>query len=655
MSKGLVLQDLRVSIAGSEHLLMPVDGISIEVPAGQCVTLLGESGCGKSLTALAVMRLLPEGVKVAGGEVTLDGETLLDLPERLMRGVRGGRLAMIFQEPMTSLNPVLTINTQICESLKVHRGLTGASAGVEAERLMELVGLPADRLTAYPFQLSGGERQRALIAMMLAGDPTVLVADEPTTALDVTVQAQILRLIKSLQQERGMGLLLITHDLDVARDMADRVAVMYAGQIVEWASREQLYGAALHPYTQRLFQVLPSIDRRGERLAQIPGMVPAPGTEIAGCRFADRCPEVAERCRIEPPVLRELMPGHWVRCSLANASVKGPPEDSVQREEIGSRERATQRPIMELRDLAVHFPIRKGLLQRVAGYAKAVDGVSLSIQPGETLALVGESGCGKTTLARAALRLIEPTAGQVILAGEDISHLDGEALRRKRGLMQIVFQDPFSSLNPRMRVGEIIAEGLAALRPELVGRARLTRVTELLEQVGLPRDAFSRYPHEFSGGQRQRIAIARTLVVEPQLLICDEPTSALDVSVQAQILNLLADLQKARGLAYLFITHNLAVVGYLADRIAVMYRGRIVEEGEAASLMSTPAHPYTRMLIESAPGRGMGTSLEKGKQTPASSQGCAFSDRCSEVMPVCRTRAPEFKMLKDGRRVACHL
>jgi peptide/nickel transport system ATP-binding protein len=428
----------------------------------------------------------------------------------------------------------------------------------------------------------------------------VLIADEPTTALDVTVQAQILRLLRDLQRQRGMGLLLITHDLDVARDMADRVAVMYAGQIVESASRERLFAAPSHPYTRRLFRVLPSAVRRGERLDQIPGGVPAADAEIIGCRFAERCPEAQPACRTEAQVLREVAPGHWLRC--------GPmPEESVALAAAPAAlaPKTESAPILELRDLAVHFPIRKGLFQRVAGQVKAVDGVSLAIHSGETLALVGESGCGKTTLARAALRLIEPSAGQILLAGEDIGRLDGEALRRKRGAMQIVFQDPFSSLNPRMMVADIIAEGLAALRPDLAAPQRSARVAELLDRVGLPRDAGSRYPHEFSGGQRQRVAIARALAVAPRLLVCDEPTSALDVSVQAQILNLLSELQREQGLAYLFITHNLPVVTYLAHRVAVMYRGRIVEEGEAERLLSAPKHEYTRMLLDSAPGHGL--------------------------------------------------
>ena len=596
----LIVDSLSVAIGAGSRPLVPVDEVSFSVGANECTVLLGESGCGKSLTALALMRLLPEGARVLSGDARLGEESLLALPERSMRAVRGGRMAMIFQEPMTSLNPVLTVGEQIAESLAVHLGLGGAAALDEARRLLEAVGLPPERLAAYPSQLSGGQRQRALIAMMLAGKPELLIADEPTTALDVTVQAQILRLLKDLQRARGMGLLLITHDLDVARDMADRVAVMYAGQIVEWTTRERLFDAPMHPYTQRLFQVLPSAARRGERLAQIPGRVPAPDAGLLGCRFADRCDRAVEACRTQPQVLREVLDGHAVRCHLAGqasspASVASP----VVRSPVSGTGAA---PVLELRDLAVHFPIRRGLFQRVVGHVKAVDGVSLAIGAGETLALVGESGCGKTTLARAALRLIEPTAGQVLLAGEEIGGLRGEALRRRRRAMQIVFQDPFSSLNPRMRVGDIIAEGVAALRPDLEPAGR---VAALLDRVGLPADAAGRYPHEFSGGQRQRIAIARALAVEPRLLICDEPTSALDVSVQAQILNLLADLQRESGLAYLFITHNLPVVGYLAHRVAVMYQGKIVEMGEAGALLSSPASGYTRKLLESAPGRGL--------------------------------------------------
>jgi peptide/nickel transport system ATP-binding protein len=601
----LQLSGLRVEIEAGERRLTPVEDVSFQIGANECVALLGESGCGKSMTALALMRLLPEGARVAAGALDLEGEPLFALPEAAMRDVRGGRLAMIFQEPQTSLNPVMTVGQQIAETLRAHR--PDADPQAVGRELLEAVGLPAERLDAYPFQLSGGQRQRALIAMMLAGEPEVLIADEPTTALDVTVQAQILKLLKDLQRQRGMGLLLITHDLDVAGDMADRVAVMYAGQIVEWASRESLYAQPRHPYTQKLFAVLPRLERRGQRLDSLPGRVPPPDAAIVGCRFAERCPMAFERCRAEAPELLEATPGHAVRCHLVGspeAAQRNPGEAVVaEAPRIPPSSASGLQTVLDIRDLAVHFPLRKGLLRRTVGHFKAVDGVSLSVAAGETLALVGESGCGKTTLARAVLRLIQPTGGVVAMGGEDVSRLSGEALRRKRREMQIVFQDPYSSLNPRMKVGAILEEGLLSLLPDLGREDRSQRLIRLLDQVGLPADALSRYPHEFSGGQRQRIAIARALAVEPKLLILDEPTSALDVSVQAQILNLLADIQAERGLSYLFITHNLPVVGYLAHRVAVMRSGKIVEEGLTERVLTQPESDYTRLLLDSAPGR----------------------------------------------------
>ncbi len=607
---GLVVENLRIEIPVAGRTLVPVDGVSFRVETNECVALLGESGCGKSMTALALMRLLPEGARIAKGSVKLGtpAEELFTLPEAAMGKVRGGRLAMIFQEPQTSLNPVMTVAGQIAEALAAHLGLRGAAAQAEAVRLLEAVGLTRGHLTAYPFQLSGGQRQRALIAMMLAGEPEVLIADEPTTALDVTVQAQILELLRGLQRQRGMGLLLITHDLDVASDMADRVAVMYAGQIVEWASRDQIYTTPRHPYTQRLFAVLPRLERRGQRLDSLPGRVPPPDSVFTGCRFAPRCAAAFSRCHEEIPAFHEAAPGHFARCHLAASPAwqAASPDSQVANPIFTSRGSplAARATILEVRNLAVHFPIRRGLFRRAVGSFKAVDGVSLSLHAGETLALVGESGCGKSTLARAILRLIEPTGGSVAVAGEALAGLSGEALRRKRAEMQIVFQDPYASLNPRMRIGDILEEGMAALLP-LAAAPRRARVKALLDQVGLPLDAASRYPHEFSGGQRQRVAIARALAVRPKLLILDEPTSALDVSVQAQILDLLAELQVAHGLAYLFITHNLPVVGYLAQRVAVMRAGRIVEEGPVEQILTAPRHEYTRLLLDSAPGGGI--------------------------------------------------
>jgi peptide/nickel transport system ATP-binding protein len=660
--KGLQIDNLRVEIAAAGRTLAPVDGVSFSVGANECVALLGESGCGKSMTALALMRLLPEGGRVASGTAQFEEVDLFGLTEAAMGEVRGGRLAMIFQEPQTSLNPVMTLAEQIAEALAAHRQLTAEAARAEAARLIVAVGLTPDKLAAYPFQLSGGQRQRALIAMMLAGEPEVLIADEPTTALDVTVQSQILALLKDLQRQRGMGLLLITHDLDVARDMADRVAVMYAGQIVEWAARDDLYATPVHPYTQKLFAVLPKPERRGERLDSLPGRVPGPDTAFTGCRFADRCPAVFDRCRDEAPAFHETRPGHFARChlatsavvpSFANGGVAGIAHALAMEAPLNSpRPLNPESSVLSIRDFAVHFPIRKGLFKRTVGQVKAVDGVSLEVGAGETLALVGESGCGKTTLARAVLRLIEPTGGSARLLGADLASLSGEALRRKRAEMQIVFQDPFASLNPRMKIGAILDEGMAALLPELDRAARQQRAAELLDQVGLPVDAASRYPHEFSGGQRQRIAIARALAVQPKLLILDEPTSALDVSVQAQILNLLADLRRQHGLAYLFITHNLAVVSYLADRVAVMYRGRIVETGHTERLLDSPAHPYTRLLLDSAPGRGK-LEASAADMSRGDSGGCAYAARCPRADAACAV-APVLHTVSAGQAVACH-
>ncbi len=651
--KGLRVEGLRVVLAGMEAGWAPVDDLSLEVGPRECVALLGESGCGKSLTALALMRLLPEGLRVATGQVWLGDTELLALPERAMRPIRGGRLAMIFQEPMLSLNPVLSLGRQIAESLQVHRGITRRGAAKQVASLLEAVGLDPGLAASYPFQLSGGQRQRALIACMLAGEPEVLIADEPTTALDVTVQAQILRLLKDLQRARGMGLLLITHDLDLARDMADRVAVMYAGQVVEWAGRDRLFHRALHPYTRSLLRVMPSLERRGQALEHLPGSVPTLGARLGGCRFAARCPLAQPRCRQEPPSLIQAQGGHLVRCHYALKSVSVPAGTAKPQHQ--TQPRRSDRPLLEVTDLAVHFPIRKGLLKRTAGWVRAVDGVSLHLQAGEALALVGESGCGKTTLSRAILQLLRPSRGQVCLMGQDLTRLEGEALRQCRRRMQIVFQDPYSSLNPRMRVGEILEEGLQALRPELDRVERQARVRLLLEGVGLAADAAQRYPHAFSGGQRQRIAIARALAVEPALLILDEPTSALDVSVQAQIVNLLLELQRGAGLAYLFITHNLPLVAYLAHRVMVMYQGRIVEEGAVEALFHRPLHPYTQLLLDSAPGQGLGVSGASAVKAKEAGPGCAYAPRCPRVQAVCLATPPLLRPLGGDRQVACHL
>ena len=530
-------RDVLLSIRGLELITSldrkaVVSDLDLDIRHGEVHTLLGESGSGKTLTALAVLRLLPAGVRWRAGEIRLGERNLPALPERELRWVRGRRIAMIFQEPQTALNPVMSVGAQIGESLALHRGLRGEARRARVVELLQAVGIPDPdrRAGEYPHQLSGGMKQRVMIAAALAGEPELLVADEPTTALDVTTQAQILELLAEIGRQRGMSILFITHDLGVAAHISDRIAVMKEGRIVERADSARFFSRSpAHPYTRRLFASLPQALRRA--------------------------PSIPGQRRV---------------------------------------------PLLEVEDFRAWFPIRKGVLRRVQGYVKAVDGVSLAVPEGRTLALVGESGSGKSTLGRGVLRLLPAHSGRVLFAGENLLALGAAELRRRRTRLQIVFQDPYASMNPRMMIADIIGEGLKIQGIHRDRVQRIARVTELLEQVGLDRDCLYRYPHEFSGGQRQRICIARALAVEPRLLICDEPTSSLDVSVQAQILELLIALQRRLGIAYLFITHDLGVVRYLADEVAVMQAGKLVEQGPV-NILKAPAHPYTRQLLASVP------------------------------------------------------
>ncbi len=603
----LTIDDLKVALDADAGLVRAIDGLSLAIRRGETFALVGESGCGKSMTALALMRLLPDNGTVTGGRIDIEGHDVLALPEASMRAVRGGRIGMIFQEPATSLNPVMRVGDQIVEAIETHTELRGEAARARAIEWLGRVGIPEPqrRIDEYPFRLSGGQKQRVMIAMTLACEPDFLIADEPTTALDVTIQAQILDLLRQLQREQGMGMLLITHDLAVVSGMAQQVALMYAGQIVEVASAAEFFSAPKHPYARALLRALPDTTKRGGALAAIGGTVPPLWQEFSGCRFAPRCERAFEACHGTLPAM-EKAGGSSVRCLLyrdgAQAAAAQPPAESLRY--AASRGEAADKVLLEVRDLSVRFPIRKGLLQRMAGAFTAVDGVSFDIPSGRTLALVGESGCGKTTTGKAIVQLLRHQAligGQAVFEGQDLFTLDGEALRLARRAVQIVFQDPFGSLDPRMRVFDILEEGLIALRPELDATARRERLHTLVDQVGLRRDALQRYPHEFSGGQRQRIAIARALAVEPRLIVCDEPTSALDVSVQAQILNLLRDLQRDTGVSYLFITHNIGVVEYIADRIAVMQRGRIEEAGSVEQVLGAPRSDYTRTLLAAVP------------------------------------------------------
>ncbi len=508
-----------------------VDDISFTLYAGETFALVGESGSGKSLTALSVLRLLPNNARLEAETINLQGDDLLNQSEFDLCKIRGRRIGFIFQDPMSSLNPVMTIGSQIEEVINLHFDLSKAAIKQRVLELLQQVELPEpeQRIKAYPHQLSGGQRQRVMIAMALAGKPDLLIADEPTTSLDVTIQAQILALLKNIQKQTGMALWLISHDLALVSTLADRVAVMQQGKIVETGITAEFFDQPKHPYTRKLLNALPSM----------------------------------QSC-------------------LTHSKPENP-------------------PLLQVNDFYCYYPIRKGLFKRVVDFVRAVDGVSFNLQQGKTLALVGESGCGKTTLGKSLLNLIPGSSGSVVINGIELNNLTGEALRQQRANIQIVFQDPFSSMNPRMLVGDIIAEGISALHPKISQTERKARVRQLLQQVDLPEDSALRYPHEFSGGQRQRICIARALAVEPKLIVCDEPTSALDVSVQAQIIQLLKTLQQEKGVSYLFITHDLAVVAEIADDVAVMYQGKIIEQGSVAEVLTQPKHAYTQKLLAAVP------------------------------------------------------
>jgi peptide/nickel transport system ATP-binding protein len=606
----LAVEHLKVELDAESGLVRAVDGLSLSIERGETFALVGESGCGKSMTALALMRLLPDNGAVTDGFISLEGTDVLALPEQEMRALRGGRVGMIFQEPGTSLNPVMRVGDQIVEAIEAHTPLRGAQARERALQWLRRVGIPEPerRIDDYPFRLSGGQKQRVMIALTLAAEPEFLIADEPTTALDVTIQAQILELLRDLQREWRMGLLLITHDLAVVAGMAHRVALMYAGQIVEVAPAAEFFARPLHPYAQALLRALPDASRRDHALLAIGGTVPALTHTFTGCRFADRCAWARDACRVAPPLTEH--DGRSVRCVLYDGASSIPSMDALQRAVARPRGAEAQAEpdagtvLLDVQNLSVRYPVRSGVLQRVRGGFDAVRDVSLRVHRGRTLALVGESGCGKTTVGKAIVQLLRRQAlvsGQALLDGRNLFDLHGDALRDARRDIQMVFQDPFSSLDPRMRVGDILDEGLITLHPAMDAVQRRERIEGLIDRVGLRIDTLQRHPHEFSGGQRQRIAIARALAVQPRLIVCDEPTSALDVSVQAQILNLLRELQAETGLAYLFITHNIGVVSYLADDVAVMQGGLLVEHGATRDVLGRPRHTYTRELLAAVP------------------------------------------------------
>ncbi|HTW09679.1 MAG TPA: ABC transporter ATP-binding protein [Acidimicrobiales bacterium] len=771
----LDVHDLRTYIQLRKRVVRAVDGVSLSIASGETLGLVGESGCGKTMTAASVMRLLPPGGHIVGGSVRLNGVELSGMSDAEIRNVRGNDIGMIFQDPMTSLNPTMTIGRQIAESVVLHKQVSKKQGLDRAAEVLSLVGMPSpsERLNDYPHQLSGGLRQRVMIAMALACEPKLLIADEPTTALDVTIQAQILTLLDDLRARLGMAILLITHDMGVIAGHTDRTMVMYAGQVIEMASTEQLFGDVHHPYTEALLASIPQMDHdKSQRLYAIPGLPPDLSRPLAACRFHPRCRYATEECRTDEPPLAGGDPQHPYACfhpvsraadeiagagdvieqagtlplvvaqalaattsgtvpgsaaaiadlpAAAVAEVDGPwpapagppafglPPSGTGAQLGAGRLRpppsgpppsgpspsglptsglgpaphardgfaatvagasASSRPepatdgrvVLELRGVRKDYPVTAGaVIQRRIGTIQAVRGVDLALREGETLGVVGESGCGKSTLGRMIVGLENPTRGSVLFEGTDLTNLSGPELRRAHRDLALMFQDPYSSLDPRMRVGTIIREPLVV---QGIGdsESRHERVSALLREVGLPPHAVELYPHEFSGGQRQRIGLARALALNPRLIVADEPVSALDVSIRSQILNLMKRLQAAHSLAYVFISHDLSVVRYLADRIAVMYLGKLVEIGSGQDIYSRPAHPYTAGLIGSIPVPNPVVQRSRPKipitgELPSPlnpPSGCPFRTRCPNAQADCAANEPSLTPFDDGHLAACY-
>jgi peptide/nickel transport system ATP-binding protein len=692
MAAVLEIKDLSTHIHLTNSVVQAVGNVALTIEAGESLGLVGESGCGKSMTALSVMGLLPPGGRIVGGSIRLDGKELVDLPEADMRKIRGNDIAMIFQDPLTSLDPTKTVGYQVAEPVRLHRGASKKEALDRAAEVLALVGLPKpkERLGDYPHQLSGGLRQRVMIATALACDPKVLIADEPTTALDVTIQAQILALLDDLRQRLGMAMLLITHDMGVIAGHADSVEVMYAGRLVETTDTGTLFTQMRHPYTRALLGSIPRLTQDpGRRLLNIPGLPPDLSNPPPGCRFAPRCSRATDECRTdEPPLIGESL-GHLFACwhpvdgpvleeqlppveaspnppaVAVNGPAPGllavaePPPGLLEPDQEAGAEDLS---LLEVSNVVKEFSVTSGaVLQRKVGSVKAVSSVSFAIRKGETFGLVGESGCGKTTIGRLIVALERPDSGTVRLRGQNVSGMSGGELRRFRRDLQLIFQDPYSSLDPRMRVGAIVREPLAI--QHIGSRAeQQRRVYELLDEVGLPRNAVERYPHEFSGGQRQRIGLARALTLNPQVIVADEPVSALDVSIRAQVLNLMKRLQADHGLTYIVISHDLAVVKYMAGRIGVMYLGKLVEMGSGDDIYHRPAHPYTAALIATVPVPdpqvakarqevGISGELPSPIHPPS---GCRFRTRCPFAQPLCAEEEPRLRSFGPGHVAACH-
>ncbi|GAA3427446.1 hypothetical protein GCM10018953_46290 [Streptosporangium nondiastaticum] len=648
----LRLRDLSTDIALRRGTVHALDHVNLDVHQGETLGIVGESGSGKTMTVLSIMGLLPPGGRVVGGEILLDGRDLRGLDAKELRRVRGVDLGMVFQDPLTSLNPTMRIGAQVAEPLRVHQGVGKAEARERAIEILRRVGMPRpDKIVDdYPHQLSGGMRQRVVIAMALIRSPRLLIADEPTTALDVTTQRQILELIDDLREEFKMAVILVTHDLGVIAGRADRVAVMYAGRVVETATTAELFASPRHRYTEALMRALPESAADG-RLYSIPGLPPDLSRPLSGCRFAARCRFVTDECRTTDVPLSGS--GHEYAClhpvtepltmSASPARAPAVSDDSA--------------PLLTVRDLVKEYDAGGTGIRKASGRVSAVAGVSFGVGVGETLGIVGESGCGKSTVGRLVAGLEPATGGQIIIDGADTATLDRRARRRMHRQVQLMFQDSYAAMNPRMRIDSILTEPLE-IQQMGDAAARHARVTELLDQVGLPERSLERYPHEFSGGQLQRIGLARSLALRPRLIVADEPVSALDVSVQAQVLNLMRDLQRELGLSYVFISHDLSVVDYMADRIAVMYLGKLVEMGPAQHVVRAARHPYTQALIDAVPSptpdHPASPSMAIRGELPSALNpptGCRFRTRCPLAQEICASEPP---LQGTIHQVACH-
>jgi oligopeptide/dipeptide ABC transporter ATP-binding protein len=695
-SPALKVEDLTTEIRLSRATVHAVGNVGLEIGQGETLGLVGESGSGKSMLGLSVLGLLPNGGHITGGSIKLYDRELVGMSERDLRRIRGNEISMIFQDSLSSLNPTKSIGEQVSEPVRLHRGANRREALDRALEVLELVGLPRpkERLSDFPHQLSGGLRQRVMIAIALACEPKVLLADEPTTALDVTIQAQILKVLDDLEQRLGMATLLVTHDMGVVAGRSRRINVMYAGRIVEQAFSEELFTAMHHPYTQALLGSIPRLESDASKpLLSIPGLPPDLTNPPQGCRFAARCRFATDKCRVEEPPL-EGSADHkfacWhpvdgpavvtepliaaTRAAAARADAAAAPRVAVLAEpepdgkvlaETLTAEVPTAapgQPLLEVLDVVREYPVTAGaILRRRVNSVKAVSNIDLHVDPGESLGLVGESGCGKTSLGKLIVGIEKPDAGQVKVGGQEIFKMRGGDLRRARRVVQMMFQDPYGSLDPRMRVRAILRE---PLQIQGVGSSREQdqRVRALLDEVGLPHNALERYPHEFSGGQRQRVALARALMLEPRIMVADEPVSALDVSIRSQVLNLMKRLQVEHDMASVVISHDLAVVKYLADRIGVMYLGKLVELGTGDDVYRRPAHPYTEALIKTIPVPD--PAVEKAKtdvgirgELPSPidpPSGCRFRTRCPLAQEICAEVEPPMRRFGPNHQAACH-